>query len=211
MIDGIKIEFIPYERIEEIANDVLTRYNIAETFPIDVDKLVDNELKINIIPFPNLYREFEINAITSSDLEKIYVDDYLYLNLDRQYRFTLAHEVGHIFLHKDIYEQAEIDGLDSYREFMSSISEEEYESLEYQANSFAGYFLVPSTQLSTQFHRHLKKISDLIWRKFKHQKREFYIDIMTGLMAREICPFFNVHYRVVEVRLKREHLINQIP
>lgn len=211
MSDDIKVEFLSHARIEKIANGVLTRYNLAEAYPIDVDKFVDNDLKINIIPFPNLYRDFEINAITSSDLKKIFVDDYLYLNLDLQYRFTLAHEVGHIFLHKNIYDKAEINGLNSYREFMGSISEEEYESLEYQANCFAGYFLVPTTQLINQFQRHLKKMSGLIQRRFRNQKREFYIEIMTGLMAREICSFFNVHYRVVEVRLKREHLINQIP
>ena len=211
MIDGIKVEFIPYEKIEEVANNVIAKYNLAETFPIDVDKFADNELKLNIIPFPRLFLDFEINAITSSDLNKIYMDDYLYQNLDQQYRFTLAHELGHIFLHKKIYEQAEIEGLDSYRNFMNNISKEDYESLEFQANCFAGYFLVPITQLKKEFQIKLRKIAALIQRRFKDQQRFSYIDVMIGLLAKEISPFFNVHPTVVRARIKRENLTNQIP
>ena len=147
MTNDIKVKYVPYKQINDAAQRVFAKYNLAQRIPIDIDNLVDNILRINVIPFPYLYKDFDISAITSSDLKKIYVDEYLLMNLDQKYRFTLAHELGHRFIHKDIFRQAKIENLDTYREFLASLSDEEYYSLEYQADCFAGLFLVPPKHL----------------------------------------------------------------
>ena len=58
------------------------RHGLEKVIPVDIERLVDNVLKINIIPFPSLYRSFEIDAFISNDFRKIYIDEYLYVNLD---------------------------------------------------------------------------------------------------------------------------------
>lgn len=211
MTNDIKIKYIPYKQIGEIAQKVLAKYEMGQRFPIDIDNLVDNILRINIIPFPDLYRNFEISAFTSCDLKKIYIDQYLYDNLDKQYRFTIAHEFGHATIHKEIYKLSKIEGLDSYRDFIHSIDNEEYQNFEYQADCFAGHFLVPSKQLEEQFNKYLSRVINLKKTVWKNTKREHYIDIATTVVATEISPFFNVHPTVVKIRLEKDHLSSQIP
>jgi Zn-dependent peptidase ImmA (M78 family) len=91
--------FLAYEKIRRIAEEYARRYDLGKVIPVDIERFVDNILRINIIPFPSLYKSFEINDFISHDFRKIYVDEYLYLNLEPQYRFTLAHELGHMVLH----------------------------------------------------------------------------------------------------------------
>lgn len=100
----MKVRFLSYEQIGEEVQKVLSNFKYDSSLPVLIEKLIDNDLKKNIVPFPNLYSTFHINAITSSDMKTIYVDEYLYTNLELAYRFTLAHELGHIILHRKIYE-----------------------------------------------------------------------------------------------------------
>ena len=94
----LKPVFHSYPDIKKIVGDYRDSCGLEEQIPVDVEKLVDVILKINVIPIPSLYRSYEIDAFISNDFKKIYVDEYLYINLESQYRFTLAHELGHMVL-----------------------------------------------------------------------------------------------------------------
>ncbi|TRZ84368.1 ImmA/IrrE family metallo-endopeptidase [bacterium] len=96
----LKPVFHSYPDIRKIAGEYRANCGLEEQIPVDVEKPADVILKINVIPIPSLYRSYEINAFISNDFKKIYVDEYLYVNLEPQYRFTLAHELGHMVLHK---------------------------------------------------------------------------------------------------------------
>jgi Zn-dependent peptidase ImmA (M78 family) len=211
MTNDIKVKYVPYKQISEAAQKVLAKYNLAQSFPIDIDNLVDNTLRINVIPFPYLYKDFGISAITSSDLKKMYVDEYLFMNLDQKYRFTLAHELGHRFIHKDIFRQAKIENLDTYREFLTSLSKEEYYSLEYQADCFAGLFLVPPKQLEEQFKKRVKRITSLVKNKLQNPPREHYFDLTKAVLSSEMSLFFGIHPTGIKIRLEKDNLLSQIP
>ena len=99
----LKPVFHSYPDIRKIVEEYRESCGLEEQIPVNVEKLVDVILKINIIPIPSLYRSHEINAFISNDFKKIYVDEYLYINLESQYRFTLAHELGHMVLHGSFY------------------------------------------------------------------------------------------------------------
>jgi len=131
---------------------------LGNEVPVDIDRLVDNILRINVIPFPSLFRSFEVNAFISNDFRKIYVDEYLYLNLEPQYRFTLAHELGHMVLHSEYFRQFKIDNLTSYVDFVADVSEDEYKLIETQANHFAGLFLFLRPLLENIFLNRLKTL-----------------------------------------------------
>jgi len=211
MTSDIKVGFLSYRQIGKISADLLNTHNLGEKIPIDIEKLLDNIFQINIITFHDLYKVFDINAFTSSDLEKIYIDEYLHSYLEPQYRFTLAHELGHIILHKIFYEQFKIKDIDSYVNFINNIDYKEYGYLEYQANCFAGCFLVPSNHLEEQFKKHLKNTLSFITKRFKGVKRKDYLEIAIIIIAKKMVPVFNIHYKPIQIRIYKNGLWRQIP
>ena len=211
MASNIKVIYIGYGKIGKISENLLNKHNLGENLPIDIEYLLDNIFRINIIPFPNLLRDFNINAFTSSDLKKIYIDEHLYLNLVHQYRFTLGHELGHIVLHKYFYKQFEIKDIGSYIDFLNSVDDTEYGYLEYQAHCFGGHFLVPSNHLEPQFNKHSKNIIDFVKKSFKGVERKNYIELAVNIIAKKMSPAFNLHPRPIQIRIFKSGLARQIP
>jgi hypothetical protein len=205
------LRFFSYDEIRNIAEDYACRHGLDKVIPVDVDKLVDNLLGIDIIPFPSLYRSFEINAFISNDFRKVYIDEYLYLNLEPQYRFTLAHELGHMVLHGAYFKQFRIDSIASYIEFVSGIGEDEYKLIETQANYFAGLFLVPAAVLKKYFLEQAGEIVRFISSRYKGLKREKYLATAVELIAQKLSPIFKVHYLPIQIRIERDKLPEFIP
>jgi len=67
--------------------------------------MVEFQLKVDIIPLPGLKEVYGFDGFTSADLKEISVDLFAYQHRPRRYRFTLAHEVGHIMLHTKLFRE----------------------------------------------------------------------------------------------------------
>jgi hypothetical protein len=207
-----KVKFLSYEQIAERASDFLKGLKYEGIIPIPIEKIIDRDLKINIVPIPNLFRTFDINAITSSDLKTIYVDEYLYTNLDRTYRFTLAHELGHIVLHRDFYRSIKIKSLMDWKKFISDVEEKEYQYLELQANNFSGLLLVPQNELAAHFELKLKDLKrSKIMRRFEGLNMADYVDLTLKIIAEKLTDVFEVSSRVIRIRMEKSNLVTRIP
>ena len=79
-------------------------------------------------------------------------------------RFSFGHELGHFFLHKDLYMRFGIDSPERWKDFISNVPESEYRNFEWQANEFAGGLLVPYLELQTEMEKakDILKENDLI-------------------------------------------------
>lgn len=78
-----------------------------------------------------------------------------------RYRFSLAHELAHRVLHKDIFSEVEFTDIAGWKAAMTdSIPEKAYGYLEWHANSFAGLVLVPPAQLQDGFFNAVKEAKD---------------------------------------------------
>jgi Zn-dependent peptidase ImmA (M78 family) len=208
----MKVKYLSYEQIAERTQQILKEYKCESTIPVPVEQLIDNILQINIVPFPNLLRNFEINALTSSDLKTIYVDEYLYTNLEPQYRFTLAHEFGHIVLHKYIYEKVSIQRLDDWKRFIIEVDEKEYRKLEIQANNFAGLLLVPQDILARYFISQIRSLGKSFDKAEREKfKRDDYLDLVVDLISHNLASVFLVDHQVVRIRLEKSNLPSKIP
>lgn len=209
---SIGIKYLSYEQINCVAVECLKKFNPESKIPVPIEHVIDNILKINIIPFPSLFTGFEINAFTSSDNRNIYVDEYLYEYLNPQYRFTLAHELGHIVLHKEIYSKCKTDSIQEWKEFISEIDQFDYNRLEFQANCFAGLFLVPRNHLEKVFYSELKKQRKNIERAQSNGlKKEDYLPYIADLISEKLSPIFEVHKDVVRIRIEKDKLDSMIP
>ena len=77
--------------------------------PVDVFSLVELDLKLDVIPFDDLAAKYKVEAALKVDGTGIYVDAETYVLLEKgpvwklkRLRFSLAHEVGHYVLHRDL-------------------------------------------------------------------------------------------------------------
>jgi len=73
-----------------------------------------------------------------------------------RYRFTLAHELGHLWLHRDLYDAADFSSIDEYKQFVASIRPDDYGWYEWQAYCFGGLILVPREPLAERIGEAVK-------------------------------------------------------
>ena len=158
---NINVPFITKDIIKRKA-DLFRQKFWDDIIPIDIEKIIDVKLKIDIIPVPELERLCDTNALITSDWSFIYVDKNIYEDERRinRLRFSYAHEIGHLILHKDLYSLFNINNFADYYGFFNIISGEEYAKIETQANIFASYLLVPRKMLEFELKNELKKIEN---------------------------------------------------
>ncbi len=145
----IKVKWLEYEEIHFIAENFLKQFHPTKESPIPIEEIVDVKFGINIVPYLGLEREIGMVGFLSTDLQTITVDEHIYDYVEVRYRFTLAHEIGHAVLHKDIYKNLFFTSPEEWKDIQKTISDDERVKFEWQANCFAGLILVPREELNT--------------------------------------------------------------
>jgi len=198
---SIQAPRLTYNRIKLHADTFLREHNPENKVPVPIESILDVKLEINIIPVPGLI-DFHVDAYTWSDLESIMVDKFFYDKQTRRYRFTLAHETGHIVLHSDILKRSRVSSVDEYLDFVNDIGEEAHRWTEWQADCFAGLLLVPSAPLVSKLQEATKMCDE----KGLSPK-----DISTrGYIADWISDFFEVSAQTIETRLVYDGLWERV-
>ncbi|MGL5203276.1 ImmA/IrrE family metallo-endopeptidase [Cetobacterium sp.] len=116
-------------------NDIIDITKFLEI--LSIDSILDDEFNYEILEdkdLPNVYAETNTDTGTIRIRESVYVGALNGISRDR---FTIAHELGHFFLHK--------------KNVSLCRSEDDvkiYEDPEWQANVFAAEFLAPSNKIN---------------------------------------------------------------
>jgi len=150
MGNKIEVPYIGYERIRASADEFLARYHPSRTVPIPIEEIVEFALKINIVPIPGLQKTLETDGFISSDFGTISVDQFVLEERERRYRFTLAHEIGHLWLHKEVFSDLRIQTVGDWKKYQTEMDDESYGWLEWQAYCFGGLVLVPKDKLAAR-------------------------------------------------------------
>ena len=98
-VESAEIPYLPYRVIGEKATSFLAEIGRLDSLPVDVESIIECDLGLDIIPIPGLQRVIGAEAFLSSDLRGISVDQSVLENRINRYRFSLAHELGHLKLH----------------------------------------------------------------------------------------------------------------
>ena len=151
---------------------------------------------MDIVPIPGLRGVIEAEGFTTSDLREICVDEDTYERHENRYRFTLAHEVGHVLLHTEIFSRGRWSTIEEWKLFINSIPEKEHSWLEYHAYSFAGLVLVPRDELLRETQECVDKI-----RSEGIDLNEHW-DFAWSRIAAEVAKRFAVSTQVIEKRLR---------
>ena len=131
--------------IEQVANDLLNDYENNSQWtlqcPIPVERIAEKHLGYHIeITDDDIYKDSEIlGGIIFAD--KIIQINGSIENHDGRYSFTIAHELGHHCLHKELFQKLSIDP-DAHANMCRETGEKPL--AEQQADTFASYLLMPT-------------------------------------------------------------------
>jgi len=178
----------------------LREFHPDGSIPTPIEEIAEIKCGLDIIPLPGLRDLLEIDGFISSNLSCLTVDQFILERRLNRYRFTLAHELGHLYLHRDIYTELKFASLNEWREFQREVDEADYNWLEYQAYAFAGLVLVPTGHLRAQFQSAAEAAERI---GFTRQgEPEAFLEYVTEVL-REV---FQVSEAVIAKRLRYESL-----
>jgi Zn-dependent peptidase ImmA (M78 family) len=134
---------LSYLKIGERAEIFLAKYHSSLSLPIPVEEIAELKLGLSLVPIKTLKKDFDVDGFLDSTLTKIFIDFDLYTQQENRTRFTIAHEIGHLVLHQEIFQKINIKNEKDLHNLIENIDNDEYSWMEYQAYSFAGHLLVP--------------------------------------------------------------------
>jgi Zn-dependent peptidase ImmA (M78 family) len=193
---------LKWDFIREQAELFRKKYvNSADQLPVPMEKIVEIDLRLQIIPIIGLQNKIDIDAFLTNDLKSICLDYELFIDPRRssRLRFTLAHEVGHLILHKNEIQQCNFRTPEDWIHFREDFLEEDLNWFESQANEFAGRLLVPKEALKVQIENQRPKIDE--FKKYCSEKFE-----LSEAVARIICDKFGVSWQVIQKRIEKEKI-----
>ena len=171
--------------------------------PVDVFTLVELELKLDVLLFDDLFAKYDRDAAITPDFTGIYVDAEAYVLWEKgpiwkqnRLRFSVAHELGHYVMHRDIAAKLEFKSFDEFAHWTRTHGGQRY-TLEQDANEFGGRLIVPIERLQQLYDDFAAEFDA----KLPHWRAH---PAMRQLFAETIAPKFGVNAQVVEVRLDRE-------
>ena len=204
----LDIPWLPESEVSRQANHFLDTYHPSGETPVPIEMIVERQ-GIDIVPLEGLQNSLDLVGCTSADRQRIYVDRWVEEHRENRYRFTLAHEMGHIVLHGSVLDNLRQDGsdLDVWVQLRETISDSMYGSLEWQAYTFAGLILVPGARLTAQYESELSntraRFQEAVSRGIGEAEAR---DFAWEYLAEQIAQPFVVSKDVILRRLRFERL-----
>ena len=159
---------------------------------------------MDIIPLPGLRNIGDIEALLCGDLSGILIDERIFS--DERYinrlRFSVAHEIGHLILHKDIYLNISFNGWEGWKKWINEVPGKEWSFVESQAYEFAGRLLVPKNRLEAEFAQCIELLNE----NSKNNNQSTDKDIVLDYISNNISKIFGVSADVVQRRIQKEGL-----
>jgi Zn-dependent peptidase ImmA (M78 family) len=192
---------LSYDDIRREAEEFLDDFHSSLEIPTPIEEIVEFDLAMEVVPILGLKAEIRVDAFLASDLSAIYMDEEtLELNPNR-YRFSLAHETGHWWLHDELYQTTEVTSVKEWKEVLEVLGSN-YRWFEFQANSFAGLILVPPASLKARFERLVGEAE-----KAGIGRNTLFDFPQRQLLIEKLARDFEVSEKTMEIRLEKDSLI----
>lgn len=196
----MNVPFLKNENLLEMATELYSSWNVGKD---------DIAGEILAKAYPNIkirYSELPERMLGVLSVKEgvITLSDELVYDVHRQH-FTLAHELGHLYLHGEILEKH----IQSYREYeetaVAMLSDEVIKRLEVQANCFASYLLMPQKRFYFCVAQLFKEKSITTGRLYLDNQPCNISDVryILGKLSEE----FNVSKEAAKMRLINEGLL----
>jgi Zn-dependent peptidase ImmA (M78 family) len=199
---------LSWSKIQEVAEEFRKDYIHNFDVPVAIEQIIEATMGVSVIPQEGLHDGCDMDGYISKDMHWIYVDkayyDFHNEKFYKRIRFTIAHEIGHVILHRDIIDKIKFKSDEDWKSFRMSLQEESNNWFESQAQEFAGRLLVPVDQLIVEYRKRRELIlkSYAGWNSKKINEEELF-----SIAASTIAPIFDVSAQVIEKRLYRENIM----
>ncbi|MHC4533961.1 MAG: ImmA/IrrE family metallo-endopeptidase [Planctomycetota bacterium] len=204
---------VPYLKDSDIASvaDSFLKQNHVISIPVNIEYVIESSYRMDIVPTPGLLDLADTDGYSSADCTAIYVDEFVYNKRYFRYRFTLAHELGHIILHKIYFDKLKFSTVSEWKNVVDQLDPSDYSKMEYQAYMFAGMALVPAELLRVEFKEQLRFLDTQIEQaRSKGLSREDYVPTVLNEIAYGLSSRFEVSIEVLSRRIKFECLEQEI-
>lgn len=199
----LKASYLPTDKIKSIVNDLI---NTPEFYSINKTKIEDK-----LISFLNVSIDFQElpnsqNGKYDAINHRIIIPNWM-ISEPHRLRFSLAHELGHAYLHREKLRQYASFFYEN-GEFPIDPSDSEFRWFDNQANDFATYLLMPDAEF-----RHIVNIT---FQKYGLHMQPFVIDNQKGKfriyysIVNYLASHFDVSKKHVESRLKKDKFVEII-
>jgi Zn-dependent peptidase ImmA (M78 family) len=187
--------WITPEEIRATIADIQKKFPNCSKFPLDAISFAEHDLNLEFHFKP--IKELGQDAFLLRDLKGIVFDNDAFSKVNNnRLNFSLAHELGHLFLHSDIYGSEQFSTIEEWLDFIDALPHTEYQKIEWQADEFAGQFLMPDD-----------KLKNALAETLNDAKKEGYISLgeeaVFEFCCRAMAPDFKVSVQAMQRRLRR--------
>lgn len=139
------VKYISDAELEACAVAFLKEHHSDFSIPIPIEKILNQKLKVKLVPLADLKKDFGIDGCLARDLTQVYVDMDLMMNAEFRTRFTIAHEIGHLVLHKDYILACKPKDASNWKQIV--MNDKSWGRMEFQAHQFSACCLIPTEKL----------------------------------------------------------------
>ena len=199
------VPWLTHDQIKDKAEEFLNRYHPAKDIPIPIEEIVEFKLGLDIIPIPGLHEVLNVDGFTYGDRSAIAVEEFIYEKRLARYRFTLAHEAGHLILHPQAFDFFKPKTINEYKRYVQLLPDHLHGRMEFQANSFAGLVLVPTEPLKVESEDAIHKIIQLL------PGQPLDPDFAWSVIEEMVSKRFLVSTGTVHRRIEKDRLRDKFP
>lgn len=196
MIDVSKIRLVD---VKKEAERFLQEYHSSLVLPIPIEEIVELKMGIGLSVVSGIKELLGIDAFINRDFSEIIVDSFSFEKYVARTRFSIAHEIGHLILHREWYEKNGPKNVEEYFGFTDHFDANIYKKIEIQASTFAGLVLIPT-----------KRLTELLIERLGRLPEEEEPELLGGVLQ-DLPTIFNVSDRPLLWRLQDEKIIKRTP
>lgn len=211
---------VPFRSKQELAANAyawIRQFAPSLEAPIDIEEIMELQLEIDPFPMPSFEEAFGIVGTLGAGYRILFIDESVYKRQQARYRFTAAHEIAHLVLHRDI-----LDDLSTHWEQSPTKSTEEWirlyqsthpviRTMEFQANYWASHVLAPNPTFLEAANRALLEYE--AWYEAERLQGSdpdnSFETVITSLCG-QLKRIFLISHEMVRIRLEEERLIETV-
>lgn len=169
------------------------RYGGGLEIPIDVDFLLETLPNVDLDVWPNFRQNHQVIGITMRDPKTgtlfIKIDEQLADQEGNRYRMTVAEELGHVVLHRELANR--IQSIDDFRELQNH---PDYRFVERNAKRFAAAILMPGQLVISE--------AEEIYPQLVKRAGFGDVDAIKKYLCSVLAKRFEVSFAAMRIRLK---------
>lgn len=192
----LSVPFLSYAELQKRTEAFRTKFIGNDNIPVDIELIVEKKVGLVIVPTAGLIKDSGLDALYFHTLDEIWVDNDEFYDEQswNRLRFSLAHELGHYWLHKQLLSNQNFNSIDDWKKEIQNMAS--YDRMEIQAKEFAGRLVVPLDRLIGAIKEHRPRALEYAIEREDLKER----------LSERISRLFRVSPEVIETRFDRENL-----